>query len=67
MVRLYPHVKGSASLTGALNVMYSFKRPPTSGSKYTALTAGSLGGAFTSHTTGFTLTTSGNTIQVTKN
>jgi hypothetical protein len=59
-------VKGNATLTGALNVTFSPKHPPPSGAKYTALTAGSLSGSFTSHTAGFTLTTSANSIQVTK-
>jgi hypothetical protein len=59
-------VKGNATLSGALNVTFSPKRPPPSGAKYTALAAGSLSGSFTSHTAGFTLTTSANSIQVTK-
>jgi hypothetical protein len=60
------NVKQNATLSGALNVTFSPKHPPASGAKYTALTFGSLSGAFTSHTAGFTLTTSGNSIQVTK-
>ena len=59
-------VKGNATLSGALNVTFSPKHPPPSGAKYTALAAGSLSGSFTSHTAGFTLTTSANGIQVTK-
>jgi len=59
-------VKGNATLSGALNVTFSPKHPPPSGAKYTALAAGSLSGSFTSHTAGFTLTTSANSIQVTK-
>jgi hypothetical protein len=43
------------------------KHPPKSGATYTALTFGSLSGSFTSHTAGFTLTTSANNIQVTSN
>jgi hypothetical protein len=60
------HVNSNATLSGALNVTFSPKHPPASGAKYTALTAGSLSGSFTSHTAGFTLTTSANSIQVTK-
>jgi uncharacterized protein with beta-barrel porin domain len=60
------NVKQNATVSGALNVTFSPKRPPQSGAKYTALTFGSLSGSFTSHTAGFTLTTSGNSIQVTK-
>ena len=60
------NVKQNATLSGALNVTFSPKHPPQSGAKYTALTFGSLSGSFTSHTAGFTLTTSVNSIQVTK-
>lgn len=60
------NVKGTASLSGALNVRVNPKHPPASGAHYIALTAGSLSGSFTSHTAGFTLTTTGNSIQVTK-
>jgi ABC-type Fe3+-siderophore transport system permease subunit len=60
------NVKQNATLSGALNVTFSPKHPPQSGAKYTALTFGSLSGAFTSHTAGFTLTTNVNSIQVTK-
>jgi len=60
------HVNLNATLSGALNVLVSPKRPPKSGATYTALTAGSLNGSFTRHTAGFTLTTSANSIQVTK-
>jgi hypothetical protein len=56
----------NATLSGALNVTVDPKHPPTSGAQYTALTFGSLTGSFTSHTTGFTLTTSANSILVTK-
>ena len=60
------HVQSNATLSGALNVTVNPKHPPKSGATYTALTAGSLNGSFTSHTAGFTLTTSANSIQVTK-
>jgi hypothetical protein len=60
------HVQGNATLSGALNVQVNPKRPPKSGASYTALTAGSLSGSFTSVTAGFTVTTSGDSIQVTK-
>jgi hypothetical protein len=60
------HVQSNATLSGALNVTVNPKHPPASGATYTALTAGSLSGSFTSHTLGFTLTTSANSIQVTK-
>jgi hypothetical protein len=60
------HVNLNATLSGALNVTVNPKRPPRSGAKYTALTFGSLNGSFTRHTAGFTLTTSANPIQVTK-
>jgi hypothetical protein len=60
------HVQGNATLSGALNVQVNPKHPPQSGANYTALTAGTLSGSFTSHTAGFTLTTNGNSIQVTK-
>jgi hypothetical protein len=60
------HVNSSATLSGALNVTVNPKRPPQSGASYTALTSGSLNGSFTMHTAGFTVTTSGNSIQVTK-
>jgi hypothetical protein len=60
------HVNSNATVSGALNVMVSPKRPPKPGATYTALTAGSLNGSFTRHTAGFTLTTSANNIQVTK-
>jgi hypothetical protein len=59
-------VRSNATLSGTLSVTVNPKRPPPSGAKYTALTAGSLNGSFTSHTVGFTLTTSANSIQVTK-
>jgi hypothetical protein len=61
------HVQSSATLSGALNLQVNPKRPPKSGASYTALTAGSLSGSFTSVTAGFTATTSGDSIQVTKN
>ena len=60
------HVNSNATLSGALNVTINPKRPPKSGAAYTALTFGSLDGSFTGHTAGFTLTTSANSIQVTK-
>jgi len=60
------HVNSNATLSGALNVTVNPKHPPQSGAMYTALTAGSITGSFTSHTAGFTLTTSANSIQVTK-
>jgi hypothetical protein len=40
-------VNGNASLSGYLVVHYSTKVPPKSGSTYTAMTFGSLSGAFT--------------------
>jgi hypothetical protein len=60
------NVKQTATLSGALNVEVNPKHPPKSGAVYTALTAGSLSGTFTSHTAGFTLTTGANNILVTK-
>ena len=60
------HVQGNATLSGALNVQVNPKRPPKSGASYTALTAGSLSGSFTTVTAGFTATTNGDSIQVTK-
>jgi hypothetical protein len=60
------HVNSNATLSGALNVTINPKHPPLSGAKYTALTSGSLNGSFTMHTAGYTLTTSGTSIQVTK-
>ena len=60
------NVNANASLSGALNVLFSPKHPPASGAKYTALTAGSLSGSFTSHTAGFTLMQGANNIVVTK-
>jgi len=60
------HVNSTATLSGALNVQVNPKRPPQSGANYTALTAGSINGSFTSHTAGFTVTTNANSIQVTK-
>ena len=60
------HVNSNATLSGALNVTINPKRPPKSGATYTALTAGSINGSFTSHTAGFTLATNANSIQVTK-
>jgi hypothetical protein len=60
------HVDSNATLSGALSVQVNPKHPPASGASYTALTAGSLSGSFTTHTAGFTLTTSGTSIQVTK-
>ena len=60
------NVKQNATLSGALNVEVNPKHPPVSGAKYTALTANSISGSFTSHTAGFTLTTNANNIVVTK-
>jgi hypothetical protein len=60
------NVKQTATLSGGLNIQVNPKHPPTSGAHYTALTSGSLSGSFTSHTAGFTLTTSKNSIVVTK-
>jgi hypothetical protein len=60
------NVKHNATLSGALNVEVNPKHPPASGAQYTALTAGSLSGSFTSHTAGFTLTTSASGVLVTK-
>jgi hypothetical protein len=60
------HVNSNAMLSGALKVTVNPKRPPLSGASYTALTAGSISGSFTSVTTGFTLTTTANSIKVTK-
>ena len=61
------NVKQNATLSGALNIEVNPKHPPASGAHYTALTAGSLSGSFTSHTAGFTLTTSKSGIIMTKN
>ena len=60
------HVQASATLSGALNVQVNPKRPPKPGATYTALTAGSLNGSFLSNTAGFELTTTGDSIEVTK-
>ena len=60
------HVNSNATLSGALKVTVNPKHPPQSGATYTALTAGSINGSFTSHTAGFMLTTSANSIKVTK-
>jgi hypothetical protein len=60
------HVNSNATLSGALNVTVNLRHPPASGATYTALTFRVLSGSFTSHTAGFTLTTSANSIQVTK-
>jgi fibronectin-binding autotransporter adhesin len=60
------NVSGTATLSGALNITINPKRPPKSGQSYTALTAGSISGSFTRTTTGYTVTTNGNTIVVTK-
>jgi hypothetical protein len=59
-------VDGSATISGALNITVNPKHPPKSGQMYTALTSGSLSGSFTRVTTGFTATTNGNSIEVTK-
>jgi hypothetical protein len=58
-------VTGNATLSGALNVTVNPKHPPAQGAVYTALTFGSLTGAFTSVTAGYTLTTNATNIQVT--
>jgi len=60
------HVTSSATLSGTLNVTVNPKHPPLRGAQYTALTAGSISGSFTSHTAGYALTTNANTIVVTK-
>lgn len=60
------NVKQTATLSGALNVEVNPKHPPASGAMYTALTAASISGSFTSHTAGFTLTTSATGVLVTK-
>jgi hypothetical protein len=59
-------VSARATLTGALTVTINPKHPPNPGAFYTALTFGSRTGSFTSHTTGYTLTTNATNIQVTK-
>lgn len=45
-------VNSNATLSGALTVTVNPKHPPQPGATYTALTFGSLTGAFTSHTAG---------------
>jgi hypothetical protein len=59
-------VKRNASLAGALNVQVNPKHPPASGAHYVTLTARSLSGSFATHTAGFTVTTSGKSVTVTK-
>jgi hypothetical protein len=59
-------VKGNASLAGALNVQVNPKHPPASGAHYVTLKASPLSGSFATHTAGFTVTTSGNSVTVTK-
>jgi hypothetical protein len=59
-------VKGHASLAGALNVQVNPKHPPASGAHYVTLKASPLSGSFATHTAGFTVTTSGNSVTVTK-
>ena len=59
-------VNSSASISGALNITINPKHPPKSGAMYTALTSDSLTGSFTRTTAGYTVTTNGNSIQVTK-
>jgi hypothetical protein len=59
-------IGSNATVSGALNVTINPKHPPKSGQMYTALTSGSLSGSFTRVTAGFTATTSGNSIVVTK-
>jgi hypothetical protein len=60
------NVSSTATLAGALNVTVNPKHVPPAGSSYTALTFSSLTGAFTTVTTGYTLTTSATNIKVTK-
>jgi hypothetical protein len=60
------NVGSGATLSGALNVTVNPKHPPQPGSHYNALTFSSLSGSFTSHTTGYALTTNANSIVVTK-
>jgi hypothetical protein len=60
------NVTGNATLSGALTITVSPKHPPAAGAVYTAITFGSLTGAFSSVTAGYTLTTNANNIQVTK-
>lgn len=60
------NVSGTATLSGALNITINPKHPPKSGQSYTALTADSISGSFTRTTTGYTVTTSGSSVTVTK-
>jgi hypothetical protein len=60
------NVGSNATLSGTLTVTVNPKHPPHPGATYTALTFASLNGSFTSHTAGFTLTTSAKNIRVTK-
>jgi len=60
------HVNSNAALSGALDITVNPKHPPAPGATYTALTASSLTGSFTSHTAGFSVTDGGTTVQVTK-
>jgi hypothetical protein len=60
------NVTGKATLSGALNITVNPKHPPAAGAVYTAITFGSLTGAFSSVTAGYTLTTNAHNIQVTK-
>jgi hypothetical protein len=60
------NVASNAALAGALNITVNLKHPPQPGAQYNALTFGSLSGAFSTHTAGFTLTTNANSIVVTK-
>lgn len=60
-------VKSNASLSGSLSVTVNLKRPPKAGSTYTAITFGSLSGAFTSATVegGGTVTYTSDSVVVT--
>jgi hypothetical protein len=60
------HVNSNATLSGALTITVNLRHPPASGATYTAVTFSSLDGSFTSHTAGFTLKTTGKSIQVEK-
>jgi hypothetical protein len=59
-------VTGVARLAGALEIIFNKSCPPRAGSNYIALDYRSHTGLFTSHTSGFRLTVSSNSIEVTK-
>jgi hypothetical protein len=59
-------VTGVARLAGALDIIASKPCPPRAGSHYTALNYRSHSGLFSSVTSGFRLTVSSNSIEVTK-